>query len=200
MKIITIDKKDCPYCDVALEVKGDSDKSLFKWHLANHSIAQVFYRTNEKIEELIANYAHGFRSERYDMEIITIMLRDFWKKAINESEEIQALKKHINMTKQNTEWEESLRLSLYNFKACSPDYNEINIQEIKEFISQLLKEQREEIEHNKYKTENLLVQSLTTLNSMYEKIQQAYQSENPASDYLEQANDEIKQSYHNYNN
>ncbi len=92
MKIITIDKKDCPYCDVSLEIKGDSDKSLFKWHLANHSITQVFYRTNDKIEELIANYAHDFRSERYDTEIMTIMLRDFWKKAIKESDEIQDLK------------------------------------------------------------------------------------------------------------
>ena len=92
MKIITLDKKDCPYCDVSLEVTGDSDKSLFKWHLANHSIIQVFYRTNDKIEELIANYAHDFRSERYDTEIMTIMLRDFWKKAIEESDEIQDLK------------------------------------------------------------------------------------------------------------
>jgi len=43
-------------------------------------------------------------------------------------------------TENKPKWEEQLRLSLYNFKACSPDYNEINIQEIKAFIQ----EQREE--------------------------------------------------------
>jgi hypothetical protein len=95
MKIITLDKKDCPYCDMSLEVKGDSDKSLFKWHLSNHSIVQVFYWTNNKIEEIIANYAHDFRSERYDEEIMTIMLRDFWKQANLENKEIQDLKNLI---------------------------------------------------------------------------------------------------------
>jgi len=43
-------------------------------------------------------------------------------------------------TENKPKWEEQLRLSLYNFKACSPDYNEINIQEIKDFIQEQIEE------------------------------------------------------------
>lgn len=92
MKLIDLKKEDCPYCDINLEITGDSDKSLFNWHLKNHSNSQVFYETNNKIEKLITEYAHDFRSKYYDEELMEIMLRDFWKKANLENEEIQDLK------------------------------------------------------------------------------------------------------------
>lgn len=81
--MILVNKKseECPYCDHNIKIEGDSDRSVWKWHLSGHNQIKQFYRANDKIEKLIANYAHDFRSERYDEEIMTIMLRDFWKRA-----------------------------------------------------------------------------------------------------------------------
>ena len=40
-------------------------------------------------------------------------------------------------------FEKQLRLNLYNFKACTPDYNEINVQEILELVSDFTEKIRE---------------------------------------------------------
>ncbi len=41
-------------------------------------------------------------------------------------------------------WEKNFRLRLYNFKACTPDYNEINVQEMLDFISHQISKARED--------------------------------------------------------
>lgn len=87
MEIILIKKEECPYCDISLEVLGDENRSIFEWHLADHNITRQFYRTNEKIEKLIADYAHDFRSDKYDEEVMTVVFRDFYKKCVDVKDE-----------------------------------------------------------------------------------------------------------------
>jgi len=36
MKTINLNKENCPYCDITLEITGDSDRSVFNWHLGGH--------------------------------------------------------------------------------------------------------------------------------------------------------------------
>lgn len=83
MQIINLKQEDCPYCNIDIKIKPDLDKSIFNWHLKGHNQIQDFYGTNDEIEKLISEYAHDFRSDRYDEETMIMVFRDFFKKINN---------------------------------------------------------------------------------------------------------------------
>lgn len=118
MKIITLKEEECPYCDINIKIEPDIDKSIFNWHLKGHNQIQEFYETNNEIEKLISEYAHDFRSDRYDKETMVMVFRDFFKKT-NNLEEIKDLKNYIQALEYKIESLEKLK----EYKRATNEYS-----------------------------------------------------------------------------
>lgn len=58
MKTINFKKEECPYCDISLELTGDSDRSVFNWHLSKHgeSLADDDYEISKLESEFNTNH------------------------------------------------------------------------------------------------------------------------------------------------